>query len=114
MIYFKDCRAKVWELTVEQNYTRANISTSEKDKDGNYVNSSWNASFVGKAFEKSKKITKGDNINILSGKVNVRTYEKDGKKVYYTNVTIFDFDMANNKQSKAEAKEITNDQEMPW
>ena len=40
-IFFKDTYATLWDVKPAEKYTDLNISTSEKDKDGNYVNSSW-------------------------------------------------------------------------
>ena len=39
-IFFKDTYATLWDVKPAEKYTDLNISTSEKDKDGNYVNSS--------------------------------------------------------------------------
>ena len=43
--------AKVWKVTPSENgkYIDLQITTSEKDNDGNYVNSSWFPRVIGKA-----------------------------------------------------------------
>lgn len=85
--------ATFWEAEDKGKYSKGRISTSEKDKDGNYVNSNWFANFVGEAHEKVGTLTAKDRITITSGKVsNTSSKDKDGNWQNYLNVTIFDFD----------------------
>ena len=56
--------------------------------------SSWNAKFVGNAFEPSKGLSSGQAINILSGWITNEPYKKkDGGTGYSVVVTIADFEV---------------------
>jgi len=54
--------------------------------------SSWNARFVGEAFEPAKGLSKGESIDIIKGWIVNEPYEKrDGSKGYSSYVTISEF-----------------------
>lgn len=76
-----------------------NLSTSKKntDKDGKveYINMSWKAKMVGKAFEMAKEIKNGDKIDILKASIE-NTYDKEKQKAYFV-VTIFEFEFSPKK-----------------
>ena len=97
--------AKVWKIDPQANCVKAQISTSEKDKDGKYVNSSWFATFVGKCVPKARELERGDSIKITAGKLSIT--KKDDKS--YTNMVIFgfdepDFESENTSAPKKESK----------
>lgn len=93
MMLINKSYAKVWKVEQKQNYTALQISTSDKQKDGTYKNSSWNARIVGKA--KDIGIEKGDMIEIKSAKIE-SIYDKANNKTW-VNVIIFDFEVQGSK-----------------
>ena len=82
---------KVWSTENKGKYVKAQVSTSRKDKDGTYINSSWFANFVGQCVSDAENLSRGDSIKILSGNIENKKTE-DGK--IYTNMTIFAFEPA--------------------
>ena len=101
----KDNYATVFDPEVHEKYVSANLSTGRKSKDVDdtgrtkYINSYWNAIFVGKAFEKAKNLNNKDRIHIMSASF---THEKStktddsGRYRYYYNLTIFEFENMTN------------------
>lgn len=72
---------KVWKLqSKNEKYMDIQGTTSEKDKDGNYVNSSWYPRLIGAAFQTMKDTLKeGDRIVITKCKLSNEKYTaKDG------------------------------------
>lgn len=61
------------------------LSTSEKDQEGNYVKSYWNAMFVGGEVEEGK-------ISITKAKI----YKKKVNDKEYTNITVYEWDQNHN------------------
>lgn len=117
MIYFKNQYARVWRIFKNDGRITASISTTEKDREGNKIYSNWSANFLGEALKKAEHLNAETNIQITSGKVTTRVVEKDGKKISYTNVTIFDFDYATNSAPLAENTSKTEEVEedgIPW
>lgn len=118
MFYFKNQYAKVWNLFSKDKVVRGSISTSEKDKNGDYVYSNWVASFVGKAAEKASGLKSNTNIIITSGKISNSSVEKDGKRTTYYNVSIFDFDIDDGKKPATTKKETPTEEvetdDIPW
>lgn len=98
----KETYGSVFEVKVHEKFTSANLTTGRKTKEINeetgknvYSNSYWNASFVGTAFEKSKQLKDHDRIKIISGMMSHEASNKldeNGKKKYYYNLTVFDFE----------------------
>ncbi len=86
----KDTYAKVWSAEEKPKYVKAQISTSRKDQEGNFINSSWFANFVGKCVDKARGLERGTKIKITAGTIENKKTD-DGK--IYTNVTIFGFDL---------------------
>lgn len=82
MIFVKDkIYAKVWKISKrDEKYLDIQVTTSEKDKDGNYVNSGWFPRLVGHAFNSLKDTLKeGDRITITKAKLsNERYTDRDG------------------------------------
>lgn len=82
---------KVWSTENKGKYVKAQVSTSRKDKEGQYINSSWFANFVGQCVNDAENLSRGDSIKVLSGSIENKKTE-DGK--IYTNMTIFAFEPA--------------------
>jgi len=82
---------KVWSTENKGKYVKAQVSTSRKDKEGQYINSSWFANFVGQCAGDAENLSRGDSIKVLSGQLENKKTE-DGK--IYTNMTIFAFEPA--------------------
>lgn len=81
MIFIHDkIYAKVWKVTKSDKYIDLQITTSEKDADGNYINSGWFPRLIGHAFNSLKdKIKEGDRIAITKSKItNERRKLDDG------------------------------------
>lgn len=98
MILFNNVYATVWEVEDKGNFVKGRISTSEKNKEGKYVNSNWFVTFVGKAKEPALALSAKDRIKITSGKISNTTTGEGKNKKTYTNVTIFEFENVNNNQ----------------
>jgi hypothetical protein len=103
--------ATIWQPENKGKYTTANISTSKKDKDGNYNNMSWKARFVGK----NQDIHERMRIKITSGAIEVRKYEEK----YYYDVVVFEWEEVAKRGSSGFAfdegfTEIENDSELPF
>lgn len=78
--------AKVWKITPSENgkYVDLQISTSEKDNNGNYVNSAWFPRAIGKAVNTLKNLKCEDRIIITKSKfTNERRDTDDGKKSFF-------------------------------
>ncbi len=107
MINFNGCYANVFDVEVNDKYTKAHISTSRKDQNDEYVNSNWFGYFFGKAKDKAAKLEDKSRIFIIQGGVTCEKYEdKDGDSKYFTSVKIFDFVTleSNSSTSKKTAK----------
>lgn len=116
--------ATVWQVTVDERRVRARVSSSRKIKDKNggadrYVNSSWLATFVGEAVELAKNLKERDRIIINNAtisceiqvdKLGNKILDENGKTKYYTNLTIFSFEMnnTNTQSSKPNPQTGTN------
>lgn len=68
---------KVWKVTPAENgkYIDLQMSTSEKDSDGNYKNSSWFPRVIGHALNSLKSVKEGDRIIITKSKFTNEGYE---------------------------------------
>lgn len=104
--------AKVWKVEPQSNYVKAQISTSRKNKSGEYENSSWFASFVGNCVDKARELKRGDTIKITAGQISVT--KKDDKS--YTNVVIFGFEEPDfeNESKPVQKKETKKKQELEY
>jgi hypothetical protein len=113
MFFIKDTYAKVWKIDSKEKYADVQISTSEKKKDTNeYINSSWNARFVGKAFNQLKNVSENDRVKITTGKVSNEIYKKDGKSKTFLRVTVFELaDIKENTspQNAVSQEELSDD-----
>ena len=81
MIFIHDkIYAKVWKVNEKEKYIDLQATTSEKNQDGNYINSGWFPRLIGHAFNSLKgKIKEGDRIVITKSKLtNERYTAEDG------------------------------------
>lgn len=81
MIFIHDkIYAKVWKVDKKEKYIDLQATTSEKDGDGNYINSGWFPRLIGHAFNSLKdKIKEGDRLIITKSKLtNERYTAQDG------------------------------------
>lgn len=81
MIFVRDkVYAKVWKIQEHEKYLDLQISTSEKDAEGNYVNSSWFPRAIGHAFNTLKgNLKEGDRLVITKCKLTNEKYTaRDG------------------------------------
>lgn len=99
-------KATVFSPEISERYAKVNLSTGRKlktnDNSDKWANSYWNATFVGKAFEKFKElgVKEKDLIYLTSaiitheasrGKDLEIIKDENGKSKYYINVTVFEF-----------------------
>lgn len=67
--------AKVWTVKKFDKYMELRVSTSEKDGEGNYINSTWFPRLIGHAFNSLKDTLKeGDRIVINKAKFTNESY----------------------------------------
>lgn len=81
MIFIHDkIYAKVWKVDKHEKYIDLQATTSEKDTDGNYINSGWFPRLIGHAFNSlNDKIKEGDRLIITKSKMtNERYTAQDG------------------------------------
>jgi len=93
MIYIEKAFLKIWEVEQKEKYAQGKASTSDKQQDGSWKNSSWFIKFVGKGFAKSKNLNTGDRIEVTKGKLE-NIYNKEQNKSY-CNFIVFDFERQN-------------------
>lgn len=79
MIFIHDkIYAKVWKVEKAEKYLDLQVTTSEKDKEGNYVNSGWFPRLIGHAFNALKDTLKeGDTIIITKCKITNERHKDD-------------------------------------
>lgn len=106
MILFNNAYATVWSVEDKGNYVKGRISTSEKDKDGKYINSNWFVIFVGKAKEPALALSTKDRIKIISGKISNTTTGEGENKKSFVNVVIFDFENLSNSQIDSQMDDL--------
>lgn len=109
MILFNNVYATVWSIEDKGNYVKGRISTSEKNKEGKYINSYWFATFVGKAKEPALALSAKDRIKIASGKISNTTTGEGKDKKSFVNVVIFDFENLSNSQNNFQPNESMDD-----
>ena len=97
---------KIWKIFKakkdDAKYVNLSVSTSEKNQDGEYENSSWYATAVGHAFQqwKAGDIKEGESYAIRGKLTNVRRQDDDEEWVDNYRLTIFDFAPAGEEASK--------------
>ena len=84
--------ATVFKPREQNGFVKAQLSTSEKDQEGNFTNSTWFASFSKNISEKAKKLQDKDRIIIKKGKLtNISKKNEDGSYTSYLNLNIYHF-----------------------
>ena len=92
MLYFKDQFAVIWEVQkVEERYSKVRLGTSEKDQEGNYVNSNWFTTFLGNAHKSVTTLSAKDRVKITGKVTNVSKKQDDGTFKTYMNVVVHSF-----------------------
>lgn len=100
MFYCSNAYGSVFNVEVEEKRVKGRLSTSEKNKDGDYINSFWNVVFIGGAYELAKSLTDKDRIHINKCKITNEPYTtKDGDKSSWLQVTVFDFEKLEHNSS---------------
>lgn len=96
--------AKVWNIEKSEKYAKCVISTSRKDTKNNTVMySRWNAKFFGRAFENIDSIKSGDSIELTKTAITNEPFtNKDGQKMYYLNVNVYDFNVNDKNETAAQ------------
>lgn len=117
MIYCKDKNyAKVWKIVKKTDkYMDLQMTTSEKDRDGVYINSSWFPRVIGHAFQSLKDTLKeGDRI-ILNGCkfTNERYTAQDGTVKSAFRLLILDAALADDSTTKNNAEDKKESEPSP-
>lgn len=108
MFYCSNAYGTVFKVEVDERKVKARLSTSDKNKDGDYINSFWNAVFVGGAYDLAKSLSDKDRIHINKCKISNEDYTtKDGDKRSWLQVTIFDFEKLEHSSSNGDDKAET-------
>ena len=95
------------------------VNRDHKNADGNYDADFINCVAFGQQAETiSKYVRKGDKFGVI-GKINTRNYEKNGNKVYVTEVIVESFEFIENRKDKPteevlEEFEPCADDELPF
>lgn len=120
--------AKVWKVTPADNgkYIDLQITTSEKDSEDNYVNSSWFPRCIGKAVNTLKGVKREDRIVITKCKfTNERYTFEDGSSKSFFRFLILEAEIegrnsenktpVKNSAAKTQPKEDNDSEEdCPW
>ena len=99
-----------------EKYTDLRITTSEKDKEWNYVNSTWFPRVFGSVADQFKKMQQGDRFKITSGKLaNVPYKLEDGKIRSRLEFRIFSIDAGSSGGEDQQANPVDgSDNDMPY
>lgn len=124
MIFIKDkIYAKVWKVEKFDKYIDLQVTTSEKDKDGNYINSGWYPRLIGHAFNSLKDtIKEGDTIIFTKSKLsNERYVDNEGNKKSRFRFLVFEAESSEPIESApaVSTKQTTqtvaeNKEDSPW
>lgn len=129
MIFIHDkIYAKVWSVQKSEKYIDLQATTSEKDKDGNYINSGWFPRLIGHAFNSLKDtIKEGDTIIITKSKMTNERYEDaEGNKKSRFRFVVLEASIAEQKKpgeanqeapaptAQAQAPADNKDDACPW
>ena len=102
MGFRKGAYAKIWSVEDKGNVTKVNLSTSKKDKTGEYVTDfSGFVNLVGTAHQNAGSLSSGGRIKI--GDCDVTTSFNKDTKTGYTNYAIFTFESADSTESQSAA-----------
>ena len=92
--------------------TQKNFANKDGEREADFINcQAWNES--GKTI--AKYFHKGDKI-LVTGRIETRTYEKDGEKKYATVVTVESFEFVTLKKHEEKTAELreTDDDNLPF
>lgn len=98
--------ANVFNLDKRDKVVRANVSTGRKNQNGDKVYSSWKANFFGGCLEDAKGLEEADTIEIVRAYISCEPgiaadgspkVDDNGKKIYYTNLNIIEYNFVNHK-----------------
>lgn len=92
MIWF-ETNGTIWKVDFFENYARINFSTSSKDKNGEYHNSSWFANAVGKAFDFLHYVERGDFVHMKGRITNERYQDEYGNWINPKSPSLLIYDM---------------------
>lgn len=109
MIWINDTYLKIWQVDVNDKFVLCQVSSSSKQQDGTYKNSSWYAKFLGKAKEDAVSLEIGDKVKVLTGAVE-NIYNKELKKSFLS-VLVFSFEKVENSDRPYQADD---DDELPF
>ncbi|MCI4643448.1 MAG: single-stranded DNA-binding protein [Hyphomonadaceae bacterium] len=91
---------RIGKINAGEKVTRISVASDRqvKDKDGNWnTEASWNdVTIFNEALRKrlaNEKVGRKGNQVIFQGSIQSNSYEKDGKRVYQTNLVAQDFDV---------------------
>ena len=91
--------AKVWSVDIQDKYVKIDLSTTKKNQDGTYTNSSWKGvKFLGKSVDMARTLQKGDTVDIKSGILGKREYQ--GK--WYDDIVIFEAELVRKNEKSSE------------
>ena len=98
--------AKVWKIKRYEKYLDLQVTTSEKDDEGNYKNSSWFPRCIGKSLNTLKNLKEGDRICITKSKFTNERYEaEDGTLKSYFKFLVLEASIADENGSETPAME---------
>ena len=95
---------KVWKIMrTEQKYMDVRMSTSSKDSDGKWIDSTWFPRLMGHAFNSLKdKLKEGDRIVITKAIIENTSYEKDGVKKSSFRFRVLEAEIDESRQNEDE------------
>lgn len=112
--------AKVWKVTPAESgkCMDLQISTYEKDAEGNYKNSSWFPRVIGHALNSLKNVKEGDRITITKSKFSNERYEdSEGNKKSRFRFLILEASLDNQEETpktNAPVSAVDSGQDEPW
>lgn len=93
MIWVENFGMKVWSVTPNEKFVELRASTSKKNKDGSWGQSSnWYPHCVGKAAQQAAAFKTGDYVRVKRGYVTNESREVDGKKKSVFSFTVLEFE----------------------
>ena len=106
----------IWSINEKDGVYTGRGSTGRKDnRDGSYINSSWNLRFVKDAAEKAATLNERDRIVVKPGDMSIESRylqpTGDKKGTQFTSVTIFNFELP---EDKPKTKEQADSDELPF
>lgn len=106
MIYIENkIYGKVWNVKKSEKYIDLQISTSEKNQDGEYTYSTWFPRAIGHAFNSLKDIKEGDRISITKAKLTNEKYTaEDGNKKSFFRFLILEATLEQNNKTEESSK----------